>query len=796
MPSNSQLIFDSYFALTSACPSYQQCWMCDETIFRILNAHYPSLKKTLTFNRKGLNRALSAKASPCTSQNLHGIYMATFSTACPYSGDFRKVSYYFRRPTNDNQPPDHPVSALDVFDKHATSNQLQRNCIRLGNNMPNLPVGLGGLLSHYTIKPPSYTTVLRWVHYLGFKQDKMKKSYYVDGHEHEDQKRHRSEFTNKYLTQLEARSHRWVQMSTDQAEIIKLSLPANDPLLSTGYIYSDPDTATHHVEFHVDDHDCLQDLANTKYGALGGNVSVRKAVDQKPLIIFGQDESIFNQFSFGSSQWVGPSGERSILPKSAGMGVMVSAFQSREFGWGLEIDDDQLDLINARRDGNDYFDAAAAAEVNGTSKKAPLTNSPFVKLFEFGGRNGYWTGNHMILQTEDCIDCLQVIFESRYDFVFLFDHSSGHAKKRAGGLSVTSMTKGFGGEMLRNTKIEMHDGYLGPYHDTTNHKMVQVGDEQVLIFSMDTDDEDGPFYLPPEKRRATRYSTKVLLPPEKAGEKNRTKNELIDHIMSTPHGEAEGRNTLSKMLLRDLQKTASQLGLPTKKHVTHRVISGWEGRGKGMLQILWERGWIDVNKLNEYKMMVEDDAGFVVPEYSLSVMMGRCTDFANEKSQLEYVCESLGVEALITTKYHAEYAGEGIEYSWGASKAVYRRYPLASKKGKENFDKLVSKCISRELLTNDRIRKFSRRARSYMLTYKSLDYIHEDGGEESKMTSNTITHTKIESMKKILKSHRAALDFDRAFVVTSIKTLDVAFDWQKELGDCETMTNKKRKRIK
>jgi hypothetical protein len=142
MPSNSQLIFDSYFALTSACPSYQQCWMCDETIFRILNAHYPSLKKTLTFNRKGLNRALSAKASPCTSQNLHGIYMATFSTACPYSGDFRKVSYYFRRPTNDNQPPDHPVSALDVFDKHAVSNQLQRNCIRLGNNMPNLPVGL------------------------------------------------------------------------------------------------------------------------------------------------------------------------------------------------------------------------------------------------------------------------------------------------------------------------------------------------------------------------------------------------------------------------------------------------------------------------------------------------------------------------------------------------------------------------------------------------------------------------------------------------------------------------------
>ena len=57
-----------------------------------------------------------------------------------------------------------------------------------------------------------------------------------------------------------------------------------------------------------------------------------------------------------------------------------------------------------------------------------------------------------------------------------------------------------------------------------------------------------------------------------------------------------------------------------------------------------------MNKLNEYKLVVQDDVGFVVPEYSLSVLMGRCTDFANEKSQLECVCNSLGVEGLITTK--------------------------------------------------------------------------------------------------------------------------------------------------
>jgi hypothetical protein len=40
------------------------------------------------------------------------------------------------------------------------------------------------LLRHYMAKPPSYMTVLPWVHYLGFKQDNFKKSYYIDGHEH------------------------------------------------------------------------------------------------------------------------------------------------------------------------------------------------------------------------------------------------------------------------------------------------------------------------------------------------------------------------------------------------------------------------------------------------------------------------------------------------------------------------------------------------------------------------------------------------------------------------------------
>ena len=151
--------------------------------------------------------------------------------------------------------------------------------------------------------------------------------------------------------------------------------------------------------------------------------------------------------------------------------------------------------INKTRQGKEYFDTVAANEVNGTALKSALTTSPLICLFAFGGRNGYWTGNHMILQMEDCIDCLKVILDERYEFAFLFDHSSGHAKKRSGGLDVKSMNKGFGGELLRDSKIEEHDGYIGPFHDPLNPRMIAVGQEQTFVYSSPKDIANGPFYL-------------------------------------------------------------------------------------------------------------------------------------------------------------------------------------------------------------------------------------------------------------------------------------------------------------
>jgi len=79
-----------------------------------------------------------------------------------------------------------------------------------------------------------------------------------------------------------------------------------------------------------------------------------------------------------------------------------------------------------------------------------------------------------------------------------------------------------------------------------------------------------------------------------------------------------------------------------------------------------------------------------------------------------YLGERLGVEVDKSTKCHPELAGEGIEYTWGRAKGLYRKARLSDKKGKENFQALVQRCLSTEMgagsgcLTPQMIRKFSR----------------------------------------------------------------------------------------
>jgi len=64
--------------------------------------------------------------------------------------------------------------------------------------------------------------------------------------------------------------------------------------------------------------------------------------------------------------------------------------------------------------------------------------------------------------------------------------------------------------------------------------------------------------------------------------------------------------------VRDLRSKAALLGIDTQKRATHQLVTTrWEGKGKGLLQILWERGWLDESMAKEYKVRTLDDAGMI-----------------------------------------------------------------------------------------------------------------------------------------------------------------------------------------
>jgi hypothetical protein len=136
MKHNTILISNSYLNLTAASSLYQDNWICDETWFRLLNAHYPHLKNTFNFTRGGLIHALSAKAGPFTGPNEFGIFLAKFSTDCPYSGERRRVSYFYRQV--NGKPPADPVNPLDITDELCM--RLSRaTCMRLGIGVGDPP---------------------------------------------------------------------------------------------------------------------------------------------------------------------------------------------------------------------------------------------------------------------------------------------------------------------------------------------------------------------------------------------------------------------------------------------------------------------------------------------------------------------------------------------------------------------------------------------------------------------------------------------------------------------------------
>ena len=84
-----------------------------------------------------------------------------------------------------------------------------------------------------------------------------------------------------------------------------------------------------------------------------------------------------------------------------------------------------------------------------------------------------------------------------------------------------------------------------------------------------------------------------------------TKKELEEQL--TNNG-IEARGTAKK-----LQQLCKDQGLPIEIE-ERKIIEGWVGKLKGMLQVLWERGFIDEGNLQQYTIDGKKDAyGVLIP---------------------------------------------------------------------------------------------------------------------------------------------------------------------------------------
>ena len=649
------------------------------------------------------------------------------------------------------------------------------------------PTTKEAFLQAYGLSTLSITTMARWMHACGFRYKKREKHFFVDGHERPETIAYRPVFTRKYIDD-EIRAYRWIQMTLKESQ----ELEANGSVAPyCGYNYAVDNVDM--VEYHIDASYAFEErLCLLPYG---GNLSVRKPTDSKIVVFIGQDEAIFKQFLFLTKMWVGPNGERPLLPKDEGSGTMISAFICREHGLIRVVPTELLAEVNARRFGQHYADPEAAIEILGSSDKRPLTpdKSPFLVLFEYGeNREGYWAYNNMVLQFEDAVDVLQVMHPS-YNFVFLFDHSAGHAKQRPDGLNQHRMNRSFGGKTaprMRSTIIAQEEGYLGVFP-----RILEPGDIQSLVYCQA---DAGPFWMSSDERDESRFDKQLGTTTEI---KLRTP-EMIEQLTVNGVTETAGKSTrqlknlctqhgipVFKTVLNSVERNRSELELELRgkgistmgknkrelvelcqhhniaiKKAVEKVKEGWEGKPKGLLQVLWERGLIDGNNLKQYSLTgKKDDLGTVNDSTSLQHVMGMCHDFINEEGMLQHIAKSLGVKVLLTPKCHAELAGEGVEYVWACAKGAYRNLSLREKKGKDNFKASIRFCLSEEVITKVRIRRFARRARQYFMAYHAIDtHQVDDQTQHDCETHGPVALTKLIGQ---FKTHRCAFDFDFKFIM-------------------------------
>ena len=281
------------------------------------------------------------------------------------------------------------------------------------------------LLEFSGLKTLCESTVHRWMKIIGCGYKAAKKNYYTDRHEDPDNISYRELFIAAYF-KMELHCYRWIQIPEEHIPYWKKKFKCVGRHFpwDAGRRFEMENTDGEkkvkinvYYEYHVDvvfDEHMLEVYLYGEGKEWGGNLSVMRPKNRKPLMIHGHDEVCLNQHCTCNRCWhyrdMG-----TLKPKSNGASLMASGFLSRECGLGMNhgsyFTNEIREEVNEIRKKEKYECEEAALIVNGSVNKPPLADNLFLRFFDPGAnRDGYWNSKHFILQCEDVIDCLDVIF--------------------------------------------------------------------------------------------------------------------------------------------------------------------------------------------------------------------------------------------------------------------------------------------------------------------------------------------------------------------------------------------------
>ena len=448
-------------------------------------------------------------------------------------------------------------------------------------------------------------------------------------------------------------------------------------------------------------------------------------------------------------------------------------------GFGLPVTEAELQAFNEWRQlpQNREYKCAKFGAPQKVCKEAGLPEStlkpwlkesPGLRFIQHGkGYDGWWTGNHQMLQTEDTSDLLHLLHPDCF-IIQEYYQIGCHSIRKKDALDVGKMGSSFGGAQTTKRDTVVTLACLGPHpaviilaDGTRFDRKLKAGEVQRMAF---TSSDPPPFYALEAPREDT--DTGVTRKPKMA------KAVAVGHVAALMAARQPGEAV-----------AGGGAAEPEEVPAVEEVIMnpGYVDAQKGLFDVAFERGLLDPGLLaskkghKEYTLDGPLIDGVRDKSRSLRALVGNCEDFLQEVTAMyELVVDIMGDGFEQTPKGHPEVAGEGVEYEWGKSKMDFRRtnnydpnvqrferrvrqsmctvdIPKA-----QTWDKVADKIA---VLPKRRVRKYRRKANEYKKAYRIIDNKVE--GEKG---AGAATYVDIEKLRKKCKAHRCTEHQDYAFL--------------------------------